>query len=626
MFRSKLIILLALVLLAAIPVGTALAQVPTLISAQEAKGTAVIWDDMALSDAITYSLTGVTAPLAGTSYEGWLISDDGAVKKSTGVMAVADDGSINHTLKSTENVLLMLGEQNSSGQTGWALLTASGQFTDVTLKVSAGSSESELAHIHTGKCGNNTLGGIAPGGGLTNIANGESFTTVDITLASLRTGDFAINTHQKGSPGVYTTCANIPTEADAVTIALGEQNESGATGWATLAARGGTTEVVLNLGPGTLESESAHIHSGSCGNDTLGGVVEGLTNIVNGASMTTVNVTLASLRNGDLAVNTHQKGKGSVYTTCGNVPGGDSAYSGENLISGYNTVAITIEPVPDTDPGPSGVFLASHTIPPKSINHIRHLVSNWPGGPGGITTRLQDQLQVAIAHAVLAGNSTTLDRVALHTKHVINLIEGTGGPNFDASAGIPNPGDDKGVLTHAADRKHAQLAINEAPGDAVVKAHGDLVLVTGKNAEDFATQARDDSLRALKETEVSFAKIIVRSVEGLLQSAVNGVDADGDGTIESIAGEGAAKQAYVEGQLMATYTLAPGAPQPVATATPVPEPTAIPVTGEATPVSPFTGDTSAAPLARTVLMAALLLLVLGGGLLALSARRPRARG
>ena len=624
MFRSKLIILLALVLLAAIPVGTALAQVAVTTAAGKAEGAAVIWDDAALSDAITYSLTGVTAPLAGTSYEGWLISDDGSVKKSTGVMAVAADGSINHTLKSTENVLLMLGEQNSSGQTGWALLSANGPFTDVTLNLSAGTVESENVHIHSGKCGNNTLGGVVES--LTNIANGASQTTVGVTLTSLRTGDFAINTHQKGTPRIYTTCANIPTEADAVTIALHEQNESGATGWATLAARGDKTEVVLNLGPGTLESESVHIHSGSCGNDTLGGVVEGLTKIVNGASMTTVNVTLASLRNGDLAVNTHQKGKGSVYTTCGNIPGGDSTYSGENLISGYNTVAITIEPVPDTDPGPSGVFLASHTIPPKSINHIRHLVSDWPGGPGGITTRLQDQLQVAIRHAVLARNSTTLDKVALHTKHVINLIEGTGGPNFDASAGIPKPGDDKGVLTHAADRKHAQFAINEAPGDAVVKAHGDLVLVTGENAEDFATQARDDSLRALKETEVSFAKIIVRSVEGLLQSTANGVDADGDGTTESIAGEGAAKQAYVEGQLMATYTLEPGAPQPVATATPVPEPTATPVAAEATPVSPFTGDTSAAPLARTALLAAVLLLALGGGLLALSARRPRTRG
>ena len=623
MFRSRLIILLGLVALFSISVGTALAQV-AVTSAQVAKGTAVIWDDMALSDAITYSLTGVTAPLAGTSYEGWLISDDGSVKKSTGVIAVAADGSIDHTLKSTENLLLMLGEQNSSGQTGWALLSANGQFTDVTLTLFAGNVESELVHIHSGRCGNNTLGGVVHP--LTNIANGTSKTTVDATLASLRTGDFAINTHQKGTARIYTTCSNIPTEADAVTIALGEQNESGATGWATLAARGANTEVVLNLGPGTLESELVHIHSGSCGNDTLGGVVHPLTNIVNGASMTTVSATLARLRNGDLAVNTHQKGKGSVYTTCGNVPGGDSYYSGENLISGYNTVAITIEPVPDTDPGPSGVFLASHTIPPKGMNHIRHLVSNWPGGPGGIITRLEEQLQVAIKHAVLARNSSTLDKVRLHTKHVINLIEGKDGPNFDASAGIPKPGDEKGVFTHATDRKHATFAISGAPGDAVVKAHGDLVLVTGKNAEDNATQARDDSLRALKETEVSFAKIIVRSVEGLLGSALNGLDKDGDGTIESIAGEGAAKQAYVEGQLMATYTLEPGAPQPVATATPVPEPTAtsVPV-AEATPKSPLTGDTSAAPLARTALLAAVLLLALGGGLLVLSARRPRTR-
>ena len=105
-------------------------------------------------------------------------------------------------------LLVALNEQNASGQTGWVTLTAKGNQTEVVLAVLPGALESELVHIHSGVCGNDTLGSIAHG--LTNIAGGASVTTVDASLSSLRTGDFAINSHQMGNPGTYTTCGNIP--------------------------------------------------------------------------------------------------------------------------------------------------------------------------------------------------------------------------------------------------------------------------------------------------------------------------------------------------------------------------------------------------------------------------------
>ena len=155
---------------------------------------------------------------------------------------------------------------------------------------------------------------------MTKIAGGVSVTTVDATLASLRTGDFAINTHKKGEGSVYTTCGNLPTVSDGVTVALGEQNGSGQSGFVTLTTRGVQTEVVLSVAPGAFVSESVHIHSGTCGADTLGGVVHALTSIAGGASVTTVDASLASLSTGDFAVNAHKKDEGAVYTACGNIP------------------------------------------------------------------------------------------------------------------------------------------------------------------------------------------------------------------------------------------------------------------------------------------------------------------
>ena len=216
------------------------------------------------------------------------------------------------------DLLISPGEQDDSGQTGWAALTAKGEQTEVVLHVGVGAVESELVHIHSGTCGRDTLGSVEHA--LTNIAGGASASTVNASLASLRTGDFAINSHKKGEAGVYTTCGDIPTETDSVTISLGEQDDSGQTGRATLTARGGSTEVVLHLGAGAVESELVHIHTGTCGRDTLGGVEHALTNIAGGASVSTVNVSLASVRTGGFAVNSHKKGEAGVYTTCGNIP------------------------------------------------------------------------------------------------------------------------------------------------------------------------------------------------------------------------------------------------------------------------------------------------------------------
>ena len=229
-------------------------------------------------------------------------------------------------------------------------------------------------------------------------------------------------------------------------------------------------------------------------------------------------------------------------------------YSGENLIHSYDKLAITLEPVPDPDPEPSGAAVFSHVTPSGGMAHIRHLLTSWPPGtPKGILTNLKEQLEVAILHATLAKSSTTLDDVRLHVHHVINIIEGEDDPNYDASFG--DPGDRIGILNHAQDRKHALFAAGAAPADPVITTHALNVDITGRNAEERAIQARDSALDALVETDIDLARLLLGPVIGLLGLARHGVDSDGDGVIESIVGEGGAEQAYVEAQLMATYSV-----------------------------------------------------------------------
>ena len=247
---------------------------------------------------------------------------------------------------------------------------------------------------------------------------------------------------------------------------------------------------------------------------------------------------------------------------------------GENLLASYDLVVITVEPVDDPDPGPSDIVAFSHSIPAEGIVHIRHLLVSWPPGEAnGILTNLKMQIDLAITHANLAWNSDTLAAVKQHIEHTINIIEGESGPNFgdlNNDDSVQNPGDGIGVFGHAADgRKHAQFTADAVPDDEVINDHADLVIIHAQNAEDNAATARDMALNSvLTANSVEIAKLFLNpnlfSVQSLLVAAAHGFDADGNGTIEAVNDngmwEGGADQAYVEAQLMATYTLEPGPP------------------------------------------------------------------
>ena len=314
---------------------------------------------------------------------------------------------------------------------------------------------------------------------------------------------------------------------------------------------------------------------------------------------------------------------GSISHTFGSASEG---YTGENLITGFNTLLITVESVPDDDPGPSSNVAYGYSVPLDGIAHIRHLLSDWPSGSGvGIMTNLKAQLDIAIQHAELAAASDTIEDVRNHMHHVINVIEGAEGANYDAS--FSDPGDGIGVIVHAQDSKHGPFAATAVPDDKVIAEHALLVEASGANVENWANEARDVALGVIGESNLQLAKIFVgpggRTVVSTLIAARNGFDADGNGTVGSGASEGGAAQVYVEAQLMATYTLAPGTPvqvvptpTPEPTAEPTPEPTPEPVVASApqptAPGLPGVGDDSVPIAAQLALLAAVVLLGTGG--------------
>jgi len=104
-------------------------------------------------------------------------------------------------------------------------------------------------------------------------------------------------------------------------IGLLEQNDSGQSGVATLTEIEGQTSVLIETtGAAADIPQPAHIHEGPCAE--LGGVNYPLTNVVNGSSETTVDVSFEQLaKELPLAINVHKSGPEiGVYVACGDFP------------------------------------------------------------------------------------------------------------------------------------------------------------------------------------------------------------------------------------------------------------------------------------------------------------------
>ena len=92
----------------------------------------------------------------------------------------------------SDDVYVMLAEQNGSGESGTARLDPLGKRTKVVLELTGPAATRQPAHIHAGTCDQLDP---RPAYALSDVNSGTSTTTVDAKLTALRNGSFAIDVH-----------------------------------------------------------------------------------------------------------------------------------------------------------------------------------------------------------------------------------------------------------------------------------------------------------------------------------------------------------------------------------------------------------------------------------------------
>jgi len=292
---------------------------------------------------------------------------------------------------------------------------------------------------------------------------------------------------------------------------------------------------------------------------------------------------------------------GVLNVTDGRVNHTYTSPDGKNLFSLGDKLQITKEPVPDPNPSASTTVAFSAQIPAAAMAHIRHLTYSWSpnppyasgphsGTPKGIAVGLREQTRLALTHANLGLNSTTLAEVKMHAEHVANIIDGGTGTDHDGDGTVGNPGDKgPGVLGYAADTKnHANLTKAAAPANQNIQTFGTQAADSADGVADRANAARSAALSAVNAGDISLAKLYMENARTALERALNGFDANRDGTITPDRNEGGVNQAYTAAQMMGTYNIQPG-------------------TG-----GPVTGDISYTSIALGSLLGGLILVLAGG--------------
>ncbi len=217
---------------------------------------------------------------------------------------------------------------------------------------------------------------------------------------------------------------------------------------------------------------------------------------------------------------------------------------------------------------PVGQVMLTGSFPVNSFQHIQHLLVNYPETPGkvGMLIGLLQQahlLDIQAAALLSVSSGRNADAIGCVSQSMLDIIEGEHGSHYQPLTGAcaqqygTTSGDGFGLLGKgyvAGAEEHASLALSQKDATNLMRQHGAMMNMSLTNVTGWVTTIEQDLLQLQAHpTDLSS----VQKFTTLADNAYHGVDINGDGQIDPVAGEAGALTAYQQGQLMATLILAP---------------------------------------------------------------------
>jgi plastocyanin len=256
----------------------------------------------------------------------------------------------------------------------------------------------------------------------------------------------------------------------------------------------------------------------------------------------------------------------------GGASGEYTSPDGANLAARFNRFVVSQEPTGSNPAKPSGAPIFEGLLPAQAFQSLNQLLANGPGLPAqqGYVTGIRLQSDELLRHATFVADARAkgdLAGIKRHAEHVYNLIAGSLDPKFGDLNGdghSQNPGDGFGLLENGRQAGYVKATIDAATAaksapDATdaVKAHSEHVLICAQNIKQWAAEARDLALQLAQASDAAAVKAQADRLVTLGQWIDRGDDANGDGEIAPIPGEGGGIVAYEHAQFMAGFGLFP---------------------------------------------------------------------
>lgn len=246
--------------------------------------------------------------------------------------------------------------------------------------------------------------------------------------------------------------------------------------------------------------------------------------------------------------------------------------AGQNLITSYHGIQITVEPSPDNNPNPSNEIAFSGILPPGGFSHVRHLLSEFGSTPDqtpfvrGLEadTRLLNELAQGLLASFDQGNE---EGIRLQAEQMLNLILGSQSPDYrdwNGDGNIDDVSDGYGLFLNGSNSgyiqgtfSHANLSIQSPDATENMLTHGEHVTIAATNVSGWTAELRDQLIAVLEAPSLDQAEGAIRQSVVLAGQIRSGVDVNGNENIEPIPGEGGALTAYEHSYYMADILISP---------------------------------------------------------------------
>lgn len=251
---------------------------------------------------------------------------------------------------------------------------------------------------------------------------------------------------------------------------------------------------------------------------------------------------------------------------------GQNGQPGTNLLADGDKIEITVERGQVNLP--VGRTVLSGTFPRQAIAHIRHLLVSFPTTPGqvGLLVGMRDQIQLADAEAqalqvAVTGHDAAATECA--DQSLIDILEGQHGAHYKplASAcsahnasgagdgfGVLGTGEYLGTVGYLAKAaEHTSNAAIAPDATDAIRQHAASIETAISTIKGWLATADGDAVTLLKNPGDA---TVASEIATLADHADHGVDANGDGQIDPVAGEAGVVTALTQAEAMPALTLA----------------------------------------------------------------------